>query len=459
MSWRRLLARRALAILWAALPLTMRVLIGHAQTAGLPADPPSVAPPAAVVAYVGRAAVAVGAPDSDPDAAEAATIANIVAGARVIGVGEPGHASREPLEYRNRLIRHLVVHGGLTAVALESGLADTRPVGDYVLGGPGDATTLVAASLSWGFGEFQANVDLVRWLRAWNAAHPARRVRFYGIDSSVKLVIGAAPELDSGTILHAVDAYLARALPVPSRPVRAALAPFRGRFGSQGLRAMDAAERARLQRALDDAAMFVTAHKRAMIAATSPDDYAWAEREAHDLRLLPDLLANWTALPPDLGKVVTMIRVRDRMMADNVEWALAREGPRERMLVFAANGHITAAPLDATIMRAAPSQPDVMGIYLRRRLGGDYRTILITSAFGSGADNTGIGSIDRAFLGARQPRALLNVRAAPHAGWWAAPQSLSQGRGRIDTTVPVEAADGLLFINQLSPAPTVGPHT
>src|SRR5579875_1232323 len=101
------------------------------QTMALPSDPPSEAPPPDVIAWVREHAVPIGPEDTPLDGAEAAAIDRLIAGARVIGFGEIGHGSHEPLAYRNRLVRFLVEHHGLTAIALESPLAESKRVNDY----------------------------------------------------------------------------------------------------------------------------------------------------------------------------------------------------------------------------------------------------------------------------------------------------------------------------------------
>ncbi len=435
-----------------AMAVAMLATAAIGQT--LPQDPPSAAPARAAVEGLTANAIPVGSAGAILSPGEAAAVRRIIAGARIIGFGEPGHALREPLDYRNRLIRHLVEHEGLTAVALESGLADTQPVGEFVGGGPGDAAMLVRESLSWKFGDFRANLDLVLWLRDYNLRNPRRMVRLYGIDASSKLLIkqGRSHELSAEAILNDVYNYLGTALPDRSRDARRGLAAYLGKFDSATLRMMEDADRTALQRAIDEACSLIEGNRRAAVSASSLDAYEWAFRKAHDLREMPPILADYT-MELDFDKIIRLVGLRDRMMADNVEWVLAREGRRGRVLVFAANGHITASPMDATVFRDVPNVPPVMGIWLRQRLGGKYRAVLSTTAFGEDANNTRIGSIDRAFVSAGKGRSIANIRAAPSGNWWAQRQTISHGKGRIDLIVPRTAADGILFFDDVTLAP------
>jgi erythromycin esterase len=440
------ICKAAAAILLLSTPLK--------ASAQIPADPPSVAPPREVIAWIRGHAVEVDAARDAPDPQEARAIDQIIGDARVVGFGEVGHGHREPLDYRNRLVRYLVKHGGLTAVALESGLADTRRVGDYVMGGPGDLEDVVRSNLSWGFGDLKANIELAQWLRAYNAAHPKMPVRLYGIDASVKLDLKGTPELDANTILQDVSGFLARNLPQHSEAARAGLAPFLGRFTSAVVRKMDAVERGRLDAALGAADALFSSDQAPMVRSASRDDLAFVAREASDARRLPAVLADWTtATPPDMMKIMALIRDRDAIMADNVQWALHREGPRGRILVFAANGHVSGSAMVGSVMRAFQEQPQVMGAALRRRLGDDYRVIMSASALGKGAEDTGAGSIDRAFLSAGERRAILSLRPAPPATWWDDTQTFTEGDKRIDDAKPRSAGDGLVFFDQVTAAP------
>ena len=79
--------------------------------------------------------------------------------------------------------KYLVEHEGFTTIVLESGFTDSYGVHQYVNGADGDLGRVVADGITWGFGEFAENRDLVAWLRRFNAdpAH-TRKVHFYGMD-------------------------------------------------------------------------------------------------------------------------------------------------------------------------------------------------------------------------------------------------------------------------------------
>ena len=149
-----------------------------------------------------------GGPDGDLEPLRA-----IIGRAPVVSFGEGLHGAAEPLEFRNRLFRFLVEKMGFTALAIESGITEGFVVNRWVLGGPGELGEVVARGFTAGFDQMPQNVELVRWMREYNAdpAH-RRKVEFYGMD------VPGSPDDMQGTLfvaldyLGARDAELARSL-------------------------------------------------------------------------------------------------------------------------------------------------------------------------------------------------------------------------------------------------------
>ena len=118
-----------------------------------------------------------------PGNADLRQLRDMIRGAHVVAFGEPFHGGHEPLAMRNRLIRYAVTQLGFTAVALESALSTSKRLYDHVLGITNEPDPALKESFSYGFGEYPENLELITWLRSFNAVQPpARRVRLYGID-------------------------------------------------------------------------------------------------------------------------------------------------------------------------------------------------------------------------------------------------------------------------------------
>ena len=323
-------------------------------------------------------------------------LGQIIADARIVALSEGVHDAAEPLDFRNELLRYLVEEKGFTAIAIESGIVESRLVHDYVLGGPGDLSAVLAGGISWTFDNLPQNADLVSWLRQYNAdpRHP-RKVSFYGFDipgspgnpdpnrgpeAALLEALGYLAHVDApaaGLFHERLDRYLPRLRVDFSRPG--------DRSGYEGF---TPAERDVLTSAIEDLITLLERHEREYSIASSPGDYQWAYRAAIGARQVDEWLRQ---LPPGARSFEDVIpyfgradNVRDRAQADNLEWVLRQEGPRGKVLVFAHSIHLSMNPVttrwwgagdgtQATLLQTY--QYDVTGTYLRRRLGEQLITI------------------------------------------------------------------------------------
>ncbi len=174
----------------------------------------------------------------------------MIGDARVVAFGEPAHGAHEPLAFRNRLFQYLVRELGFTAIALESGLPESRQIFDLVTGGAGNIEQTVRDNLTWGFGAHQENEELVRWIRQYNAdkAH-RRKVHFYGIDLNLGGQGGFTP---TPIALDQALSYLARVDPTSSRRMRAAFQSYWDRLSDAGSPTLSPVEHAGMSAAIDD---------------------------------------------------------------------------------------------------------------------------------------------------------------------------------------------------------------
>lgn len=105
--------------------------------------------------------------------------------ARVLGLGEPTHGTREAFQLKHRLIRFLAERGELRVLAFECGYSAAESINAYVLEGRGDPRQALKAQGYWCW-QTEEILALLLWLRRHNAqAAPGRRVAFQGIDVQV----------------------------------------------------------------------------------------------------------------------------------------------------------------------------------------------------------------------------------------------------------------------------------
>lgn len=112
------------------------------------------------------------------DDADLQPLRNIIGDAHVVAFGEPVHGAHEPLAMRNRLIRYSVTGLGLTAVELETCLSSSKRLYDYVLGRTTETDSALKQAFCYGFGDYPENLELIRWLRTYNASHQRARCAF-----------------------------------------------------------------------------------------------------------------------------------------------------------------------------------------------------------------------------------------------------------------------------------------
>jgi len=108
-------------------------------------------------------------------------IMSALQGARVVGLGEATHGSREFNDVRVALTQQLIERSGFRIVAIEGSAVRLRALEPYINGdsGPGPDVTKRIAS---GWIGRRALRQMIEWARAWNLRHPRDRVRLIGLD-------------------------------------------------------------------------------------------------------------------------------------------------------------------------------------------------------------------------------------------------------------------------------------
>jgi erythromycin esterase len=110
------------------------------------------------------------------------SLSSFVGDAKIIGLGEATHGTREFFQMKHRLLEYLVERQGFGIFAIEASWASSLEVNEYVLGGPGDGKALLQkyARVMWPW-RTQEVLELIQWMRAYNASNE-RKVMFTGFD-------------------------------------------------------------------------------------------------------------------------------------------------------------------------------------------------------------------------------------------------------------------------------------
>jgi erythromycin esterase len=260
------------------------------------------------------------------------------AGARVVGLGEATHGTREFFQLKHRLLEYLVERHGYTVFGLEASRAECRAIDRYVQTGEGDPRAALEGIHFWTWNTEEV-LALVEWMRAYNATHD-RKLHFVGFDVQT-----------SETAASNVLAFLERVDPAASE--REAVAPFAHPWNAETFAELGPSARGEVIAALDRLAARFARERKAWTAATSSVAFADAHEDAVQLQQYVRLIqangdAVWTA--------------RDRAMADNVLHATERYGKGTKAVLWAHNGHISREWAEL----------DVMGRFLSRALGQRY---------------------------------------------------------------------------------------
>jgi erythromycin esterase-like protein len=130
--------------------------------------------------------------DSRPDfnAAVEKVISSLDDAVALLGFGEALHGGKELLVLRNRLFQRLVEAYGYSAIAIESSFPRGPIVNRYILGHSlASYEEVQDTGFSHGFGKFEANRELVEWMRHYNAdPEHQRKLQFYGFDSPTDMI-------------------------------------------------------------------------------------------------------------------------------------------------------------------------------------------------------------------------------------------------------------------------------
>jgi erythromycin esterase len=328
-------------------------------------------------------------------------IDDLLAGARVVGLGEATHGTAEFVELKHRLFRHLVEVHGHRAIGYEFNFAASLAIDRWVTTGRGSLDDLLAG-LSW----IQANLEvraLLEWMRDHNRNLPEhRRVRFIGIDSQLDMW-----NLD----LHRT--FFRDRFPELARDLSGTFDELAA-LGSIDYRALTREEFDRIASLLETMASIVDQRTTDL----SQEQQLVAAHLIEALERSHAFL--FSAYQGDNN-------VRDSHLAENALWIADLLGDGARYSIWAHNSHIGSNP-----NFHGDLGPGSMGVHLTRRLGPSYVRIATAFTRGSfvavradwrGKDTTPMNcrldsdppsdSLNAIFDRAAADRFLLNLRSIP----------------------------------------------
>jgi len=284
--------------------------------------------------------------DSRPDfnAAVDTVISALGDSVELLGFGEALHGGEELLVLRNQLFQRLVEAHGYSAIAVESSFPRGSIINDYVLGrGPASYAAVQDTGWSHGFGKFEANRELVEWMRQYNAerAHQ-RKLQFYGFDSPTDVTADSPRQT-----LHVALDYLSSVDEALGQEYRNRIDPLLGQDAAweNPAAALDptqaigrSPEATALRIETEELISELRVRRPELVAKSDESHYLEAVHSAVMARQLLNYHA--TLAQTSDQRQARLLGIRAAMMAENLAYIISREQGRGNVLVFAHNSHL-----------------------------------------------------------------------------------------------------------------------
>ena len=246
-----------------------------------------------------------------------------IGSARLVAMGEATHGTKEFFQLKHRMFEFLVEQMGFTVFGIEASWPESLAINDYVVNGTGDPVIALAGLHFW-TSNTEEVLAMIRWMRRYNErSEHKRKVKFYGFDMQFPWAAadGALKYLET------VDPAYAR----KSAGALAALARTPGRNGESSDLKTVAQACGAIRGSAEELEARILAERELYTRRSSEHDWLLARRHAQILREGVEVFLAFQEGNPG---------VRDRFMAENVQWIAGDEGPATRMMIWAQNDHI-----------------------------------------------------------------------------------------------------------------------
>ncbi|QJB30034.1 erythromycin esterase family protein [Chitinophaga oryzae] len=245
----------------------------------------------------------------------------LIGNARIVALGECTHGSGEVFRVKHRLLEFLVTEMGFRIFAIEANLPEASIMNEYVLYGKGTAEKGLDALYFWTWHTREV-LEMAKWMRAYNIAHPDKMVQFTGFDMQYSK--GACDNL-----LQFAAQYAAELKPLMDSVVR-----YCDRLKTAGAdQAFSREDKVRLKEWLEQAGDLLKKNQRRYTQQAGDSIVEWQARNLV-------VLQQYFLLATQYG---SSFNIRDKAMAENIEW-LAKRYPGQKIVLWAHNGHVSRHP-------------------------------------------------------------------------------------------------------------------
>lgn len=278
------------------------------------------------------------------------SIKPILAGRRIIGMGEATHGTQDFQQAKFEMFKYLVTELNYRLFGIEANFTECRKINNYILYGQGDPRKAVVGLIfdAWKTTEV---LKMVEWMRAFNAdKEHAQKIKFYGFDMQfdkypIELITEKLTKLDS--------VYFHQNF----KSIKNIHIWGKGRYTDFTSGQVDS-----ITLLLKELNAYVDSQKNNLLEIYSSDEVAYLKR---DIRLLEQCLDQNLALGNNRNNYINMNKVRDKYMAENIDWILNHEEVDSKIMLCAHNNHISKSGVGYK----------GLGNYLKGKYGDSYYSI------------------------------------------------------------------------------------
>lgn len=105
----------------------------------------------------------------------------IIGDAKLVGLGEATHGSKEFSQVKHRMLKFLVEEMDFDGLIMEVPEEPAKNIDKYIKTGEGDPQKLLT-DLGFWITRTQEVLDMIEWMRSYNVGSPDRQISFYGCD-------------------------------------------------------------------------------------------------------------------------------------------------------------------------------------------------------------------------------------------------------------------------------------
>ncbi len=245
----------------------------------------------------------------------------VIGGARVVALGEATHGTREFSQFKHRMVEFLVSEMGFTVFGIEATMPEAFDINEYLLTGRGDPQKALAGLYFWTW-DTEEILEMILWMRRYNEdPRHERKVKFFGFDMQ-------SPQRAVKVVLN----YLRRVDASQADEIRRLLFILANPLTVQDFRYLPEQKKKEIADCIATLQTHFEEHKSGFVERTNLKEWAFARQHAQILAQFIEMEHSdfWSS------------GIRDRAMAENIQWIMEQEGPDTKIVVWAHNGHVTA---------------------------------------------------------------------------------------------------------------------